>query len=439
MDRQEIQHLLEDLSRETRYADFKGVRQSILEMALRSESFEIREEGFERVSCRVVVKGYGVASTDRPRRERLEEIARQAVRQASAQDTRIELAPVRPEKGEYVHPCKKPIGCDEAREFLLGLRALIKDRLGPYYSSSELVLTHSYVESSLLSSEGTDVQERAYHTDLVVYLVVRGMRLGFASKVVGGKGGLEVLENRDWGRIVEELAHRARDATRAQVLSPLVRGRRFKVILDAEATGAVAHEVAHALEGDSAQARAFRGLNISEELEVLDNPSLPGGYGSFIWDDEGVRGARKVLLKRGEVNPLHTRVTARGEGAPGNARGVTHMPRPSISNVYIEPRDWHLDEMFQDTRSGIFVRGVVRAETDLSDGRVELVPEIAYLIENKEVKTPIKGIRVTDYLHSLVQRIDAIGRVAQLRPNIEKGSEISEGGPYIRINGVHCA
>ncbi|MCP8308908.1 MAG: hypothetical protein H3Z54_09485, partial [archaeon] len=107
-------------------------------------------------------------------------------------------------------------------------------------------------------------------------------------------------------------------------------------------------------------------------------------------------------------------------------------------NVYIRPSDWSLEEIFEDTRNGIYLRGLVRAEVDTSDGKFELVPEIAYLVHDKQLKTPIKQLKIRDSIRNAIQKVDAIGKLATLRPNVEKGFCISEGGPHIRINDIHC-
>jgi TldD protein len=438
MQKEELQPLLENVSSKAKYADFKILQREGVEIALRSESFELNEEHSKQISCRALDKGYGVATTNSEDKEKIEAVADSALRQASSIQSRARLAPTKVEQGEFTHPLKKPIDKNEARNFLLYLKDILRNKLGKLYSSSELVLSHSFVESCLITSEGTNVTERTYLTDVILYLVVRDANLGYASKIVGGRGGLEVVEERDWEKIIDEIVEGARDSARAQVLSPLVKGKSFKVIFDAEAAGAVAHEVGHLLEADNFQGRLFQNIDVSEDLEIVDNPQVPGAYGSFVWDDEGVRGVKKVLLKRGQIDLLHTRFTVSRDGTPGNAHGITHIPKPSMSNVYIQPSNWGTKEMFEETSSGIYVKGVVRAETDLSDGRFELMPEIAYLIENREVKTPIKHLKIVDNIRNMIQRIDAIGKLAHLRPNVEKGFAISEGGPQIRINGVHC-
>ena len=138
------------------------------------------------------------------------------------------------------------------------------------------------------------------------------------------------------------------------------------------------------------------------------------------------------------MNLLHTRLTAAKDGDPGNAHGVTRMPRPMVSNIYISPSDWKMGELFEDARVGIYARGVVSAECDTSDGRIELTPEISYLIEQGQITKPIKHLKLMGNIIDLIQRIDAVGREVSMRPNIEKGFCISEGGPHIRIDGAPC-
>ncbi len=113
------------------------------------------------------------------------------------------------------------------------------------------------------------------------------------------------------------------------------------------------------------------------------------------------------------------------------------MPRPMMSNIFFKPSDWRMDEMSEDTRRGIYARGVVRADCDTSDGRFEITPEISYLIERGRIGDPIKH-KIIGNIVDLIQRIDAVGREVYLRPNTEKGFFISEGGPHVRIDGAPC-
>ncbi|MEM3383489.1 MAG: TldD/PmbA family protein [Nitrososphaerales archaeon] len=421
-----------------KYVDFRTVECQEIQVASRPDSSEVFESESEKIVCRVVDKGYGIACASKIDTQNAEMVSELALKQAVLTEREVRLSPIKPEVGEVEYKEKKEFNIEEANEFLLSLKNELKARLGSLYARSELVLTHYHIDSTLVTSEGTNVRESSPLTDLTIYLIIRDILQGFASRILGGKGGLEVLNGRDWDYILDDLVSRAKDMLKAKLMSPLERGKGFKVIFDSETAGAFAHEVAHMLEADTFQGKFFQDLDIYEDFTIEDNPTIPGAYGSFTWDDEGVRGVRKTLINKGEITLLHTRLTAKGDEIPGNAHGITHIPRPSVSNVYIRPSDWSLKEMFEDTKNGIYIRGLVKAEVDTIDGRFELIPEIAYLIRNKKIEEPIKQLKIVDNVRNAIQRVDAVGKLATLRPNLEKGFCISEGGPHIRISGIRC-
>ncbi|MEM4311353.1 MAG: TldD/PmbA family protein [Nitrososphaerales archaeon] len=432
----ELESYLENVN--VRYGDLLYVRKKQTGLNL-GESFEVIEEEDEKISCRVLEKGYAIASTDKLDDENINLTIQRAIKQAKMLNSNLEMFPVKTERGEVEKKAIKEFNLEDAKKLLLNLQALIREKLGPLLSKIELSLNYTTLESKLVTTEGTNVKEQSSYIDITIQLMVRFFSSSYISETIGSQGGLEILESRDWNSIIDKLVERAKDYTKAQSLSPLYRGNRFKTIFDYEASGAIAHEIARILSGNEAYKRYFSNLAIPKDLEIIDNPEIAGAYGSFVWDNEGVRGKKKTLIKEGHIDLLHTRLTAKEGDIPGNAKGIDHIPRPSISNVYIKPSDWKVKEILEDTGEGILIVGVKKVETNLLDGRIELTPEIAYIVSDKEIKTPIKGLKIVDSLRNLIQKIDAIGSLASLRPNIEKGFFISEGGPYIRVNGVICS
>lgn len=302
------------------------------------------------------------------------------------------------------------------------------------------VLSYTEFDTRLVTSEGTDVKELFSTTDLLIILTIRtSSGLSEVKKVVGGKGGIETIQHRDFENMIGDLLIVAKSSSNAKRFSPLESGKKFRVILDSEAAGALARLIAQMLGADEFESKLFDSLVIPKELEIVDNPSIPGAYGSFVWDDEGVRGRKKVLVGNGMVNLLHTRLTAGENDIPGNAHGISNIPKPSMSNVYISTSDWHLDEMINDTKQGILMKGVRRAEINASTGVIELEPIIAYLVEQKEIREAISNIKLIDTVKNILQKIDAIGKLISLIPNTEKGFCTSVGAPYIRIDGARCA
>ncbi len=434
-----------------KYADIRTLGKSSIEVALRNDSFEVGENEDTVVGCRALDKGYGVSSTNKIEEQNIQAAIDHAVEHAASVNGNVSLLQVRPEHGSYEHPVKKKLTVDDAQDFIMHVRGTLRDRLGSLTNKIEIVLSYTEFRTALVTSEGTDVKESFGTTDLTIRLTVRTQSgVMTTKKIVGGKGGMETVHHKDLERMVNDLTKTIQSSVRAKQFSPLESGKKFRIILDGEAAGALARLIAHMLEADEFKSKVFSALNLPKELEIIDNPSIPGAYGSFVWDDEGVRGRKKVLVGNGTVNLLHTRLTARESDSPGNAHGIAHIPRPSMSNVYISTSDWHLDEMLDDTKNGIFMKGVSRTEVNTSNGIIELEPVIAYVIielepviayviEQKEIREAIKNVMLIDSVSNLMQKIDAIGKLISLVPNTEKGFGISEGAPYIRIDGARCA
>lgn len=434
---QELSSILDNIP--ARYSDIRVLKQRLIQVALRTDSSDSIEEEWSRIVCRVVSRGYGVASTDRTDKSSIERTALLALRNARLCSESVELASVTPEKGSIEHPVIEEFEVEKVLNLLKFIEGEIKRR-ADFHIRTELIASHYQCDSTLYTSEGTEVREKTNLTDLTIYILSRGLAEGFASKIVGGMGGFEVLKNQQWEDILECLIRRTRDSTRAKpsvslhFTYPYLTGR-FKVILDPEAAGGLAHEIAHFLEADVYQERFFK--KTSYTIKLVDNPLLEGGYGSLYWDDEGVRSKEKTLLGKEGVKLLHTRLTAKDGSDAGNARGILHKPRPMVSNVYISPSDWSREEIFADTQNGIYAEGLVRAECRIDDGRIEIEPELAYVLKNKELVTPIRNLKIICSIRD-INRIDAVGTFVQSRPCFEKGFAMSEGAPYLRINGVIC-
>ncbi len=423
-----------------KYADIRTFDKNCIEVRLNNDSFEVDDYEDQIVGCRALDKGYGIASTNKIGERSIEAAIDQAVDHAVNISGNASLAYVRPEHGSYEHPIKKKVDVGEAQDFIMRIRDTMKDKLGSLTNRIEIVLSYTEVGTGLVTSEGTDVKESFGTTDLTLHLTVK-TQSGVLStkKIIGGKGGMETLERKDLESMIDELTKTIRNSAGAKQFSPLESGKKFRIILDSEAAGALARLIAYMLQADEFKSQILNALNIPNELEIIDNPSIPGAYGSFVWDDEGVKGRKKVLVSNGAVNLLHTRLTAKEDDIPGNAYGISQIPRPSMSNIYISTSDWHLDEMLEDTKHGIFMKGVNRAEVNTTSGIVELEPVIAYVIEQKEITEAIKNIKLIDSVRNLMQKIDAIGKLISLIPNTEKGFRMSEGAPYIRIDGARCA
>ena len=99
----------------------------------------------------------------------------------------------------------------------------------------------------------------------------------------------------------------------------------------------------------------------SEQLTITADATLPGGLGTFGWDDEGVAASRTTLIDAGELRAaLSDRESAAaiGLGASGGcarADGFARQPIVRMTNVSLEPgHGGTLDDLIAGTDDGVY-------------------------------------------------------------------------------------
>lgn len=97
----------------------------------------------------------------------------------------------------------------------------------------------------------------------------------------------------------------------------------------------------------------------SDIININADATIPGGLGSFGYDDEGVKAQRSPLVSSGLfVGYLSSRETApvinRRSNGTMRADGFNRLPIIRMTNINLEPGDWELNDLIADTKSGIF-------------------------------------------------------------------------------------
>jgi TldD protein len=98
----------------------------------------------------------------------------------------------------------------------------------------------------------------------------------------------------------------------------------------------------------------------SPRVNITADATIPGGLGSFGFDDEGVPAQRTPIVEQGRfVNYLTSRETARALRQKSNgcmrADGWHVIPLIRMVNVNLEPGDASLDALIAGTRDGLMV------------------------------------------------------------------------------------
>jgi TldD protein len=98
----------------------------------------------------------------------------------------------------------------------------------------------------------------------------------------------------------------------------------------------------------------------SDIVNIVADATVPGGLGTFGYDDEGVKASRTDIVREGIfAGYLMSRETAPRIGLRSNgtmrADGWERIPLIRMTNVNLLPREGTLEEIIADTDEGIFV------------------------------------------------------------------------------------
>lgn len=172
----------------------------------------------------------------------------------------------------------------------------------------------------------------------------------------------------------------------------------------------------------------------AESVNVVDDGTMIGGYGSTPFDGEGLPTRRKVIVEKGVLKTyLLNTYTARklNMHSTGNAaRGLAGNPGISSGNLYLEAGTLSPEEMLRDIKSGFYVtellgQGVNMVTGDYSRGASGL------WIDNGQLAYPVQEVTVAGNLKDMFRNITAIGSDLVFRSAV--------ASPTLRIDGMTIA
>jgi TldD protein len=343
-------------------------------------------------------------------------------------------------------PKKNPldVSIEEKYKLLAGMDSAIHKIDGIH------TVTTSYSDSNLkthfISSEGADISQELTRTVAQVNLVARegANVIGYRGRI-GGTCGFEIFDMIDpveKGVSIGESAVRVLKAERSPA-------GRFPIVTDHDLTGVFVHEaLGHTTEGDIVTSgdsilEGKIGQTIAQDyVTIVDDSTVEHAFGSFPYDDEGIPGAKKVLINNGVlVGYILNRECAHklGMQANGGARAESYAARPLVrmSNTYIEKGDYSFEEIIEDIDYGIYAKGTRGGQVDTAKGSFQFSAQEAFLIEKGKITTPLKDVSLSGKTLQTLNNIDAVGKDLKMGdPGFcGKGQlvPVGDGGPHIRI------
>lgn len=168
----------------------------------------------------------------------------------------------------------------------------------------------------------------------------------------------------------------------------------------------------------------------SEIVNIVADATIPGGLGTFGWDDEGVPAQKVYLIKNGIfVGYQSSRETAPAinKKSSGNMRadGWNRIPLIRMTNINLLPGEWKLEDMIADTKEGIFM--TTNKSWSIDDKRLnfQFGCELARRIENGRLTEVYKNPTYADITPQFWNKCDAIANKEHWHlygvPNCGKG------------------
>jgi TldD protein len=178
----------------------------------------------------------------------------------------------------------------------------------------------------------------------------------------------------------------------------------------------------------------------SEVVNLTADATIPGGLGTFGYDDEGVPAQRIPIVRNGIFRGyLSSRETATRLGLPGSggamrASGWNRIPLIRMTNVNLEPGEWTLEDLIADTDDGIYME--MNRSWSIDDKRLnfQFGTELAYEIKNGKWGRLLKNATYTGITPEFWRSCDAICNVDHWAvwgtPNCGKGqpSQVAHTG-----------
>ena len=436
------------------YGDMRIVRRASESVEVKNGKVEaLTSETDEGFGIRVIADGsWGFASSLLIEPDEVERVAELAFRiaRASAQveHESVRLAPVEPAEGRFEFEIEKDpfeVPVEEKIELLLDADRIMRET--PEIKVAESSMKFWRTESVFASTEGSYIEQTK--TESGAGIEATAVAEGEVQKrsypaASGGDfatAGYEFVEAWDLVGNADRIAKEAA----ALLTAPGCPSDTRTLILEGSMLALQVHEsCGHAIELDRVfgSEASYAGTSFltpdklgdfrygSDIVSITADATSPGGLGSFFFDDEGVPAQRVDIIKDGVfVGYLTSRETAEKMGWPSGgamrADGWNRIPLIRMTNINLDPGDWTLDEMIEDTKRGLYAEMVGSWSIDDKRLNFQFATEIAYDIENGSVGQIYKNPTYTGITYEFWGNCDAIASEDEWRlwgvPNCGKG------------------
>lgn len=367
---------------------------------------------------------------------------------AQAPGHEVQLTPTKVIKGKYRTPIQEdPFTISIEDKLQLLLAADSAQRINKKVGISQTYYQAWKESKWLFTTEGSEIYQELYYTGagLEATAVTSGdvQSRSYPNSFRGQflSGGFEVVRQLNLPAHAPEMAEQAV----ALLTAPQCPQGDMDIIIDGNQLALQVHEsCGHATEGDRALGweASFAGTTFltpdlltgkhfrygSNIVNLTADATVPGGLGTFGWDDDGVPAQKVYLVKNGIFANYQTsrevaailQQTIPGYTFPSNgtvrADGYSHLPMIRMTNINLEPGDpklgtgkaWSLPDLISDTKKGLLFSTNRSWSIDNKRLNFQFGTEIAWEIDRGKLGRMVKNPTYAGITPQFWQSCDAI-------------------------------
>jgi TldD protein len=302
-------------------------------------------------------------------------------------------------------------------------------------------------EHAVFASQYADLAQRVERVRLFLVVVVAGedgqIKYDYVSK--SGGAGWEVLNFTD-----EEIQNVV-DSSLALLTSERIEPGEYQVITAPGVSGVICHEsFGHGVETDMflkkrARAAHFIDRTVGSPLvNIVDDPSQPGGYGSYFFDDEGRMASRTQvvengLFRRGITDFYSATALDIPRSANGRRQDYSRKAYARMSNTYFDTGTSTLEEMLAQVDHGVYLDKWSSGMEDPQGWGIQVTCHYGHEIKGGKVTNRVfSPIGISGYVPEVLQSISAVSTGLRLDAGTcgkghKESVPVASGGPHLLL------
>lgn len=149
----------------------------------------------------------------------------------------------------------------------------------------------------------------------------------------------------------------------------------------------------------------------SNNFTLIDDATMPNGFGSTPFDAEGVPTQKNVIIANGTLKTyLHNTSTAKRYKTKTTANAG--LISPELRNLYLKEGNISEDEMLEQVKNGLMITNTWYTRfQNLATGDFSTIPRDGiFLIKNGKIAGAVKDIRISDNMIDIIKNVAAIGK-----------------------------